>query len=109
MRTFLVSGDRDLLTTLAVGFGLLMLIQQAVTTVRAWVILYMGTTLNIQWRANLFAHLLRLPVQYFEKRHLGDVVSRFGSIDQIQRTLATSLRCTVNSGHFRFKQPALVC
>ncbi|MYM83488.1 ATP-binding cassette domain-containing protein [Duganella sp. FT50W] len=86
----LVSGDRDLLTTLAVGFGLLMLIQQAVTTVRAWVILYMGTTLNIQWRANLFAHLLRLPVQYFEKRHLGDVVSRFGSIDQIQRTLTTS-------------------
>lgn len=86
----LVSGDRDLLTTLALGFGLLMLIQQAVTTVRAWVILYMGTTLNIQWRANLFAHLLRLPVQYFEKRHLGDVVSRFGSIDQIQRTLTTS-------------------
>ncbi|HAT31897.1 MAG TPA: ABC transporter [Janthinobacterium sp.] len=85
-----VSADRDLLSMLAVGFGLLMLMQQAVTALRSWVILYMGTTLNVQWRANVFSHMVRLPVQYFEKRHLGDVVSRFGAIDQIQRTLTTS-------------------
>lgn len=86
----LVSSDRDLLTTLAIGFGVLMLMQQVVSSVRSWVIMYMGTTLSIQWRANVFAHLIRLPVQYFEKRHLGDVVSRFGAIDQIQHTLTTS-------------------
>jgi ATP-binding cassette subfamily B protein RaxB len=86
----IVSADRDLLTTLAIGFGLLMLMQQAVSAIRTWVIMYMGTTLNVQWRANVFTHLLRLPVQYFEKRHLGDVVSRFGAIDQIQKTLTTS-------------------
>lgn len=86
----LVSGDRDLLTTLAIGFGLLMLLQQTVSTVRAWVLLYFSTNLKLQWRANVFSHLVRLPVQYFEKRHLGDVVSRFGSIDLIQRSLTTS-------------------
>ncbi len=86
----LVSAARDLLTTLALGFGLLLLMQQAVTIIRGWVILYMGTTLNLQWRSNVFTHLLRLPVDYFEKRHLGDVVSRFGAIDVIQRTLTTS-------------------
>jgi ATP-binding cassette, subfamily B, bacterial CvaB/MchF/RaxB len=86
----IVSADRDLLTTLAIGFGLLMIMQQAVSSVRSWVIMYMGTTLNLQWRANVFAHLTRLPITYFEKRHLGDVVSRFGSIDQIQWTLTTS-------------------
>ena len=57
---------------------------------RGWVMMYMATNLNVQWRANVFTHLLRLPVGYFEKRHLGDVVSRFGSIDVIQRTLTTS-------------------
>ena len=86
----IVSADRDLLTTLALGFGLLMLMQQSVSVARSWVILYMSTTLKVQWRANVFAHLIRLPVQYFEKRHLGDVMSRFGSIDQIQKTLTTS-------------------
>jgi ATP-binding cassette subfamily B protein RaxB len=38
----------------------------------------------------VFSHLLRLPVSYFEKRHLGDVVSRFGAVNTIQRTLTSS-------------------
>jgi ATP-binding cassette subfamily B protein RaxB len=86
----LVSADRDLLTTLALGFGLLMLMQQAINITRSWVLMYMSTTLNVQWQANVFTHLLRLPVAYFEKRHLGDVVSRFGSVGIIQHTLTTS-------------------
>jgi ATP-binding cassette subfamily B protein RaxB len=94
----LVAADRYLLTTLAIGFGLLMLMQQAVVAIRSWVILYMGTTLNLQWRANVFSHLTGLPVQYFEKRHLGDVVSRFGAIDIIQRTLTTSFMEAVLDG-----------
>jgi ATP-binding cassette subfamily B protein RaxB len=32
---------------------------------------------------------MRLPLDWFEKRHVGDVVSRFGSIQTIQRTLTT--------------------
>lgn len=86
----IVSADRDLLTTLVIGFGLLTIVQLAVSTLRSWIIMYMGTTLNLQWRANVFTHLMRLPVQYFEKRHLGDVVSRFGAVDSIQHTLTTS-------------------
>ncbi|NYE61495.1 ATP-binding cassette subfamily B protein RaxB [Duganella sp. 1224] len=94
----LVAADRDLLTTLALGFGLLMLMQQAVGALRSWGILYLGTTLNIQWRANVFTHLVRLPVQYFEKRHLGDIVSRFGAIDHIQHTLTTAFLEAVLDG-----------
>ncbi|MGB7193426.1 MAG: peptidase domain-containing ABC transporter [Collimonas pratensis] len=86
----LVAADRDLLTTLALGFGLLMLMQQAIGVGRSWVLMYMSTTLNVQWQANVFTHLLRLPVAYFEKRHLGDVVSRFGAVGIIQHTLTTS-------------------
>ncbi|OBV38399.1 peptidase domain-containing ABC transporter [Janthinobacterium psychrotolerans] len=85
-----VSNNGDLLTTLVIGFALLMLLQQAVGAVRTWCVIYMGTSLNIQWRANVFSHLVNLPVEYFEKRHIGDIVSRFGSVDQIQRTLTTS-------------------
>lgn len=94
----LVSGDGDLLTTLALGFGLLLLMQQAITFLRGWAIMYLGTNLSMQWRVNVFTHLLRLPVSYFEKRHLGDVVSRFGSVDVIQRTLTTSFLEAVLDG-----------
>jgi ATP-binding cassette subfamily B protein RaxB len=98
----ITSADRDLLTALALGFGLLMLLQQAVSAVRAWVLLYLGTTLGLQWRANVFSHLLRLPIQYFEKRHLGDVVSRFGATDQIQHSLTTSFVEAILDGVMAF-------
>ena len=85
-----VSGDRDLLTVLGLGFLLLAVIQVALTALRSWVVLYLSTTMNLQWLANVFSHLLKLPVSYFEKRHLGDVVSRFGAVNNIQRTLTSS-------------------
>ncbi|MBL0124132.1 MAG: hypothetical protein IPP88_15885 [Betaproteobacteria bacterium] len=85
-----VSSDRDLLTTLGIGFLLLVAVQTAVTALRSWVVLYMSTSLNLQWLANVFSHLLKLPIGYFEKRHIGDVVSRFNSVSSIQRTLTTS-------------------
>ncbi|QQC67921.1 peptidase domain-containing ABC transporter [Paraburkholderia ginsengisoli] len=94
----IVSADRDLLTVLALGFGLLLLMQQATSAMRAWTLMYLGTTLNVQWRANVFTHLLSLPVQYFERRHLGDVVSRFGAVDTIQQTLTTAFLSAVIDG-----------
>ncbi|WP_069233691.1 MULTISPECIES: peptidase domain-containing ABC transporter [Burkholderia] len=94
----IVSADRDLLTVLALGFGLLLLMQQATSAIRAWALMYFGTTLNVQWRANVFTHLLSLPVKYFERRHLGDVVSRFGSIDTIQQTMTSSFLSAVIDG-----------
>lgn len=86
----IVSADRDLLLVLAIGFGLLMLLQQFISIFRSWVMLYMSTHLNIQWRGNTFNHLINLPVSYYERRSIGDIVSRFGSIDNIQRTLTAT-------------------
>jgi ATP-binding cassette subfamily B protein RaxB len=65
----LVSGDRDLLLTLGMGFTLLVLIQAATAAARSWAVLVLSATLNLQWLVNVFAHLLRLPVDWFEKRH----------------------------------------
>ena len=86
----LVSADRDLLVTLGVGFGLLVLLQAATAAIRSWAVLVLSATLNLQWLANVFAHLLRLPVEWFEKRHIGDIWSRFFAVQQIQKTLTTS-------------------
>ena len=82
--------DRDLLITLGIGFGLLVFIQVATGAIRSWAVLYLSATLNLQWLSNVFAHLMRLPVAWFEKRHTGDVMSRFGAVQQIQQTLTTS-------------------
>ena len=85
-----VSRDTQLLTTLALGFGLLMLIQQATSLLRSWLLMVINTSVGLQWKANVFAHMTRLPLSYFQNRHLGDVVSRAGSVDEIQQTLTAA-------------------
>ncbi len=71
------------------GFLLLVVVQTAIGAVRSWVTTSLATNLNFQWLGNAFAHLMKLPLPYFEKRHLGDIVSRFGSIQTIQKSLTT--------------------
>jgi len=86
----LVSADRDLLTVLCLGFGLALLLQTAISYVRGISVIFLSSQLGVQWGNNVFNHLIRLPLDYYEKRHLGDVTSRMGSIQTIQRTLTTS-------------------
>ena len=84
-------GDADLLSVLAIGFGLLMLISVATSTLRAHVLLMVQSALHYAMSARLFRHLMRLPLAWFEKRHVGDVLSRFGSLEPVRNLLAEGL------------------
>ena len=86
----IVSNDNNFLFVLGFGFAIVFLLKNLTSSVRAWFLMYIGTSLNIQWKENVLSHLLTLPIEYFEKRHIGDVTSRLGSIDVIQRMLTTS-------------------
>ena len=86
----LVSADHDLLTVLAVGFALVLVLQVGIGLLRGGAVVYLSNHLGLQWKGNVFAHLLKLPLDFFEKRHLGDVISRMESVQTIQRTLTTS-------------------
>jgi ATP-binding cassette subfamily B protein RaxB len=86
----LVSADRDLLVVLGLGFGLALLLQVGTGLLRGWSVVYLSSQLGLQWMGNVFAHLLKLPLDFFEKRHLGDITSRMQSVQAIQKTLTTS-------------------
>ncbi|GAP66409.1 ABC-type bacteriocin/lantibiotic exporter withN-terminal double-glycine peptidase domain [Mizugakiibacter sediminis] len=94
----LVSADHDLLNLLGIGFASIVEFQALFTAARAWSVTWLGSVINVQWSANLFGHLMRLPLEWFEKRHVGDVVSRFGSIQSIQQTLTTSFVASMLDG-----------
>lgn len=86
----LVTADLDLLLLLGVGFALLLLMQVAVTVLRGWAVIWLSARLGLQWTAQVFGHLLKLPLEFFQKRHLGDVTSRMASVRSIQNTLTHS-------------------
>ncbi|WP_144391583.1 peptidase domain-containing ABC transporter [Pleionea sediminis] len=94
----LIGNDLNLLVVLALGFGLLAIVKVCTSLLRSYIIMYLSSQLSIQMAANLFRHLLRLPLDYFEKRHIGDVVSRFKSIDNIKQLITTGLIETIVDG-----------
>lgn len=87
----LLTGDVDLLTTLVIGFTLLLIIRTSVSAMRGWMLLVLGASLKVQARTNLFTHLVNLPAAYFQTRHMGDVQSRFNSQDTILQAITTEL------------------
>lgn len=85
----IVAADHDLLTLIAMALALLLILQVAATLARTWIAMMVGSSLILQWRVALFDRLLRLPLGFFEKRHVGDIVSRFSSVDSMQEVLTT--------------------
>lgn len=94
--------DHSLLTTLGIGFVLLIILEALLGALRSWATLYFGTELKLQWYARLFSHLVRLPVAFFEKRYFGDIISRFESAEAIQRTLSNNFIEAILDGLISF-------
>ncbi|GGD51873.1 peptidase domain-containing ABC transporter [Pseudoxanthomonas indica] len=87
----LILADRDLVTLLGLGFLAIFILQVGIGFLRAWTVMHLSSQVGMQWLCNLSSHLFRLPLAFFEKRHLGDVASRFSSVQSIQRAVTTSL------------------
>lgn len=94
----LVNEDTGLLTVLGIGFGLLAVINVVVKALRGWVVAYLGSHVNFHSAGALMRHLVGLPLDFFAKRHIGDVVSRFNSLNTIQQTMTSGLIETLVDG-----------
>lgn len=94
----LLRSDHNLLLVLAMGFGLLLLVDAGASMLRQILVLNLSSKLNMQMSANVFHHLIRLPMDYFIKRHIGDVISRFGSLHKIRELITNGIVAVVIDG-----------
>lgn len=90
--------DRDLLAVLALGFGLFTLINAGAALLRSFVLLSAGAALGYGVSVNVARRLFRLPVAWFERRHVGDILSRFQSITPIREFLTEDAVAAVLDG-----------
>jgi ATP-binding cassette, subfamily B, bacterial CvaB/MchF/RaxB len=96
--TALPALDGNLLTVLALGFALFTLINAGAALLRSFVLLVAGTTLGFGLASNIARRLFRLPVDWFEKRHVGDILSRFQSVAPVQKMLTEGAVAAVLDG-----------
>ncbi|AUJ11642.1 hypothetical protein BVV20_04210 [Xanthomonas oryzae pv. oryzae] len=95
---FSTSNDTSILLVISISFALIVITHSLLFIARSWIISWLGANINSQWITNMFGHLLKLPLEFFEKRHLGDILSRFSSIYSIQSTLTGSFLTAILDG-----------
>lgn len=96
----IAKADREFLLVLAIGFGMLALASVGMRWVRGMMQIYFSNQLSFQMAGNVFHHLLRLPADFFARRHTGDLVSRFGAIREIRQVLTEEMLTIVLDGVF---------
>lgn len=90
--------DLDFLTSLALGFGVVAILSQVTGFVRNWAVISLSNELGYRLVSNLFRHLVRLPVGWFQKRSTGDVLARFNASQPITQLLSNGLIQAVIDG-----------
>lgn len=92
------SHDLDFLTALALGFGALAVLNQVTGLVRSWAVVSLSSELGYRLVSNIFRHLVRLPVAWFQRRSVGDVLTRFNASQPITDLLSNGLVQAVVDG-----------
>ena len=91
----LLSGDIHLIGVLCLGFALLLVCRVLTFGLRGLLVMYLGHGVSFQLACQLLARLLRLPLTWFEQRHVGDISSRFGSLQPVRDLLTQGAAAAV--------------
>jgi ATP-binding cassette, subfamily B, bacterial len=81
-----------------IGFVYLILIAQLVLTfsssavgfIRGWILLHLGTRINIALISDFLIKMMRLPMGYFDTKMVGDILQRINDHTRIQTYLTNS-------------------
>lgn len=82
--TIAPSADLGLLTTLGAVFAMVVLLQGVGMLVRSEILVKSGAQIGYGLSVNLVRHVLRLPIDWFQRRKLGDVITRLSETEHVQ-------------------------
>ncbi|MEO6233151.1 MAG: peptidase domain-containing ABC transporter [Ferruginibacter sp.] len=66
---------------------MLLFSQTAVEFIRSRILLHISTRINISLLSGFWAKLLKLPMQFFDSKHPGDIIQRIGDHQRIENFL----------------------
>lgn len=69
----------------------------SVEFIRGWILLHLGTRINISLVSDFLAKLMRLPMGYFDSKMVGDILQRINDNSRIQNYLTNSTLSTLFS------------
>jgi ATP-binding cassette subfamily B protein len=86
------------LDVMAIALLFIALFESILGTLRLFIFTHTARRLDLSLSAQLFRHLMRLPLAYFESRRVGDTVARVQELEQIRQFLTgTALTVVLDS------------
>ena len=86
-----LKGDKELLVTLAIGFGMFAIFNAGADVLRGLALQRVSALLGWDMTQRLFHHMLRLPLVWFQRRRLADALTRFDSLVPVKTLIANGL------------------
>lgn len=77
--------------------GMLFVSQVAVEFIRGWILLHIGTRVNINLVSDFLIKLMRLPMAFFDSKMTGDLLQRIYDNERVERFLTSSSLVTLFS------------
>ena len=68
----------------------LVISRTSVDFIRGWILLHLGTRINISLISDFLAKLMRLPIAFFDTKMIGDLIQRIADHRRIESFLTTS-------------------
>lgn len=87
----IVNSDLNLLIVASSGYFILSLIQLFVSSAKDGIIVWINAHLGYYFPVSFYNKLMSLPVSFFNSRNLGDLISRFDSIDTLKNIATMQL------------------
>jgi ATP-binding cassette, subfamily B, bacterial HlyB/CyaB len=87
MDKVLVHKGLTTLDVLVIGLGIVVAFESALSGLRSYVFSHTTSRLDVELGSRLFAHLMQLPMAYFQARRVGDSVARVRELENIRSFL----------------------
>ncbi|MCC6458881.1 MAG: peptidase domain-containing ABC transporter [Saprospiraceae bacterium] len=89
--------DKDFVYLILAAQGMLFFSQVSVEFIRGWILLHIGTRVNINLVSDFLIKLMRLPMAFFDSKMTGDLLQRIYDNERVERFLTSSSLITLFS------------
>lgn len=95
--TGISTNDVNFIQIVLLAQFMLLFSQTIVEFIRSRLLLHISTRINVSLLSGFWAKLLKLPMQFFDSRHPGDIIQRIGDHQRIEKFLTGSALSTLFS------------
>jgi len=85
-----INKDLNFITLILLGQLMLFAGMISIDFVRRWILLYISTRINLKMLTNYLYKLLRLPISFFDAKHIGDMVQRLNDHNRVETFITSS-------------------